>query len=194
MRIATLKRTMLACAAGLPLAAAAAPEELPAAGVWQKHEYTFSYAGFTSHYSCDGIADKVKLLLLASGARDDLKVRGSCSDPLGAPSRIAVARASFHTLAPEAAAPPAAAGEAVARAPGAWKAVAYREREPHWLEAGDCELVEQFDRELLPLFATRNRQSRMTCIPHAFALGAISLSFEVFAPLPKPRAAPAATP
>jgi hypothetical protein len=196
MRIGTLAGTIVAFAAAMPLAAAAAPDEQPLPGVWQKHEYTLSYAGFTSHYSCDGIADKVRLLLLAAGARDDLKVRGSCSDPLGAPSRISIARATFHTLAPEAAAaaPPAgAAAEPVVRAPGVWKAVEFKHLEPNWLEAGDCELVEQFDRELLPLFTTRNRQSRMTCVPHQHQLGSIALRFEVFAAVPKPRSA-AATP
>jgi hypothetical protein len=188
----TLGRAILAFAAALPLAAAAAPDEVPAAGIWQPHEYTFSYAGFTSHYSCDGIADKLKQLLRAAGAREDLTVRGSCSDPLGGPSRIAVARVSFHTLAPAVAGTPPPAGAAAA--PGAWKVVEFRDREPSWVESGDCELIEQFDRELLPLFATRDRHSRMTCVPHTVQLGAISLRFEVFAPLPKPRSAAVAVP
>src|SRR5258708_4005214 len=38
-------------------------------GVWQKHEYSFVFMGFTSTYSCDGLADKLKLLLTAAGAR-----------------------------------------------------------------------------------------------------------------------------
>ncbi len=43
--------------------------------MWQKHEYTFAYLGFTSTYSCDGLADKLKILLIASGARKDSKSR-----------------------------------------------------------------------------------------------------------------------
>ena len=42
-------------------------------GVWQKHEYSFAYMGFTSTYSCDGLADKIKLLLITAGARQDAK-------------------------------------------------------------------------------------------------------------------------
>lgn len=200
MRIQRLGRMLLVFATCGSFAAVASTDEKPVAGVWQKHEYVFSYAGFTSQYSCDGIADKVKLLLLAAGARDDLSVRGSCSDPRGSASRIAVARATFHTLAPAPVAPTASdtpgAGPtaAVDGAAGAWKAVAFKERAPSWLEAGDCELVEQFDRELLPLFTTRNRQSHMTCVPNQYQLGSITLRFEVFAPLPKPRAAPTVVP
>ena len=194
MRTHGLERLVLTLAAWLPLAALAATNEPPLPGVWQKHEYALSFIGVTSSYSCDGIADKVKLLLKAAGARDDVKVYGSCSSPLGGPSKISIARATFYTLAPE---PAAAAGRpdgaapaaAPERAPGAWKAVEFRDRTPGWLEGGDCELVEQFDRELLPFFTTRNHQSHMTCVPHEYQLGAISVQFEAFAPLPRPRAA-----
>ena len=42
-------------------------------GVWQKHEYSFQFLGFTSTYSCDGLASKLKVLLIAAGARADAK-------------------------------------------------------------------------------------------------------------------------
>ena len=199
MRTHGLERMVLSLAACLPLAALAAADEPPLAGVWQRHEYTLAYDGFTSHYSCDGIADKVKLLLRAAGARADVKVSGSCSSPLGAPSRIAIARATFYTLSgPGAAptAPPAGAAPAAAPAnvPGAWKAVEFRDGAPSGLEMGDCELVDQFERELLPFFTTRNRESHMACVPHTYQLGAISLRFEAFAPLPAAAAAARAMP
>ena len=51
--------------------------------VWQKHEYSFAFLGFTSTYSCDGLADKLKLLLLAAGARHNVKSRaGACASGL----------------------------------------------------------------------------------------------------------------
>jgi hypothetical protein len=201
MRSQILGRATLALAACLPFAAVAGADEAPLMGVWQKHEYVLGYAGFTSHLSCDGVEGKVKRLLLAAGARDDLKVVGSCTDPLGSASRIAVARVTFHTLVPEqraAAAPAAEAGatpdEAPERAAGAWKAVEFSEGTPSWLEFGDCELVEQFDRELLPFFATRNHHMRMSCLPNYYTLGAISVRFETFAPLPQARTGRPATP
>src|ERR1700689_2245195 len=42
-------------------------------GVWQKHEYSFQFLGFTTTYSCDGLASKLKDLLIAAGARADAK-------------------------------------------------------------------------------------------------------------------------
>lgn len=191
--------TALALAAALPLAAIA--DEAPVMGVWQEHQYVFDYSGFTSHFSCDGVRDKVKRLLLAAGARDDLTVVGSCTNQVGSASRIAVARATFHTLRPEpgAAAPPAPrAGTTPEAAPeralGTWKAVELGDGAPSWLEFGDCEIVEQFDRELLPFFATRNHRARMTCRPNYYTLGAFSVRFEAFGPLPKPAAERPATP
>ena len=29
-------------------------------GTWQSHKYTFQFLGFTSTYSCDGLADKLR--------------------------------------------------------------------------------------------------------------------------------------
>ena len=49
-------------------AAATADAPPGGAGIWQKHEYSFVSMGFTSTYSCDGLADKLKRLLLAAGA------------------------------------------------------------------------------------------------------------------------------
>ncbi len=189
-----LGRMALVLAAAAPLAAQAASDAPPVQGVWTKHDYTLTYAGFTSHYSCDGIESKVKMLLQAAGARDDLKVRGSCSSPLGSPSRISVAHITFYSLTPDTGAPsaPPAAGAKPEAPPepgvGAWKTVELRQGKPNWLEGGDCELVEQFDHELLPMFATRNHDVHMTCVPHEYTLGSISVRFEVLAALPKPKA------
>ncbi len=192
-----MRTQILACVlgsvmAGAPLAAMA--EEAPVQGVWIKHEYLLSYAGFTSHYSCIGIEDKVRDLLLAAGARDDVKVVGSCSNPMEGPSRITAARMTFYTLAPpgtEQPVPKPKKGRPATPAPppepgtGMWKTVEWRNKTPYWLEYGDCELVDQFDREVLPMFTTRNHQSHMTCVPHEVMLGGIQVRFEVLAPLPK---------
>lgn len=46
-----------------------AADQPSAPGLWQKQEYSFLFMGFTTTYSCDGLADKLKLLLIAAGAR-----------------------------------------------------------------------------------------------------------------------------
>jgi hypothetical protein len=152
------------------------------AGVWQKHEYSFAFLGFTSTYSCDGLADKLKLLLIASGARPDAKARaGACAAGFGRPDKFARADLTFYTLAP-AAANPSTDAPAI---DGAWKPVALAYQQPRDIGRGDCELVEQFRSNVLPLFNARNIDNRTTCIPYQESGSEIDLKFEAFSAAPK---------
>jgi hypothetical protein len=150
-------------------------------GVWQKHELSFVFLGFTSTYSCDGLADKVKLLLIAAGARSDAKSRpGACASGFGRPDKFARAELKFYTLAPDS---DAKASEGP-RVDGAWRPVTLAAHSPRELGTGDCELIEQFRDTVLPLFATRNLENHTTCIPHQESGSVIDLKFDSFAALP----------
>jgi hypothetical protein len=149
-------------------------------GVWQKHEYNFQFLGFTTTYSCDGLASKLKVLVIAAGARADAKsTSGGCARGYGVPDKFARASLKFYTLAPVAdgqnASPPVN---------GAWRTVAIADRSPRDIALGDCELIEQFRDKVLPMFTTRNVDSRMTCIPNQLSGSAVNLKFDVFAGLP----------
>src|ERR1700727_3789592 len=77
------------------------PAANPQQGAWQKHEYSFQYLGFTTTYSCDGLASKLRIILLAAGAREDAKaISDGCARGFGTPDRLARARLTFYTLAP----------------------------------------------------------------------------------------------
>ena len=182
--------------AGLLLAgtALAEPAATPASGagsgpgVWQDHQIELAYMGFTSRYSCDGLQSKLELLLRQLGARADAKVTAfGCDRGFGTPSRFPRATMKFATLQPldggngTAAAAPAASVTPVA---GVWRAVQLAPHRPFNLEDGDCELMEQFRDKVLPLFATRNQQLSLTCVPHQDN-GPFSLQLQVFA-LPPP--------
>jgi hypothetical protein len=150
-------------------------------GSWQSHDYQFHYMGFTSTYSCDGLADKLTLLLRLAGAGPDSKAIPLCSRGFGAPDRLAEARLKFSTLkSSNATASPS--GPEVA---GTWRHVEFAPRHPFELQTGDCELVEQFHDHLLPLFDTRNVQSDISCVPHQESGSRYSLSFDVLVPAPK---------
>jgi hypothetical protein len=150
-------------------------------GVWQKHVYTFQFMGFTTTYSCDGLADKVKVLLLAAGARSDSKSQpGVCSRGWGLPDKFAQANLTFYTLVP-------AGGDSSADGTpvnGTWRSVRFAVRSPRELAPGDCELIEQFRTMVLPMFATRNIDSRTTCVPHQESGSVFNLKFESFAAMP----------
>jgi hypothetical protein len=152
----------------------------PEQGVWQKHEYSFQFLGFTTTYSCDGLASKLKVLLIAAGARADAKsTSGACARGYGAPDKFARAYLTFYTLAPvangENSSPPTN---------GVWRQVALADRSPRELRLGDCELVEQFRDKVLPMFTTRHVENQMTCVPKQLSGSVINLKFEVFATMP----------
>src|SRR6267154_4119568 len=70
------------CAAATPQAAApTAVTGIPMAAVWREQHLEFFYMGRTSRYSCDGLRDKVRAMLLDLGARRDVKIAAiGCED------------------------------------------------------------------------------------------------------------------
>jgi hypothetical protein len=149
-------------------------------GTWQSHKYTFQFMGFTTTYSCDGLADKLRIVLLAAGARADVKsTPGACASGFGRPDKFARADLTFYTLTP--AESGTAAGGGV---PGVWRPVTFAARQPQQLAVGDCELMEQFRHLVLPMFTTRNVVSNTTCIPYQDSGSNIDLRFESFTAVP----------
>jgi hypothetical protein len=146
-------------------------------GIWQKHEYTFRFLGFTSTYSCDGLADQLRVLLIAAGARRDSKSRaGVCASGYGRPDKLPQANLTFYTLTPV-----GSAGDAAEpRVLGTWRHAAIASRMPRELAVGDCELVEQFRTLVLPMFTVRNVDDHTTCVPHQESGSVINLKFETF--------------
>jgi len=163
----------------------------PSVGVWQKHEYRFAYMGFTSTYSCDGLAGKIKVLLIAAGARRDaISQPGACAGSFGQPDKFANATLTFYTLAPAAADAPAD----VKPVDAVWRPVSFSALPPRDLTRGDCELIEQFRHSVLPMFTTRNIEDHVTCVPHQLSGSNIDLRFEALAPPPAKPPAPPAVP
>jgi len=181
----------VAALAGWLLAGAAMAEPEAAPGIWQDHQIELTYMGFTSHYSCDGLQSKLEVLLRQLGAREDAKVTAyGCDRGFGTPSRFPRATMKFATLQPADAGSDAAAAAPAATpaAPvaGVWRAVQLSPHRPYTLDDGDCELMEQFRDKVLPLFATRDQQLKLTCVPHQ-DMGPFSLQMQVFALPPQPR-------
>jgi hypothetical protein len=152
-----------------------------ASGIWAKHKIQFNYLGFTSTYSCDGLQDKLRLLLRAAGARDDMKiVTFGCPGGFGRPSRFAAATLTFYTLKPATAGAADQAGSAVA---AKWRKVRLAPHQPNDLMQGDCELIEQFRDRVLPLFATRDAKNYTHCIPYQATGGSFNLQFQSLVPM-----------
>jgi hypothetical protein len=165
------------CAADAGSAPAAEGESQPA--VWTDKELTFVYMGFTTRYSCDGLRDKVRGVLLDLGAqKKDLKVQQlGCSSPTGRPDPFPGVRVKMRVLQP-------ASGTAADQTPvpAHWKPVDLKLRDSFTTDSGECELVEQIRHAIVPLFATRNVDLKTTCIPHQATAARPSLKLEVLAP------------
>ncbi|MEY4376181.1 MAG: hypothetical protein RJB26_731, partial [Pseudomonadota bacterium] len=137
------------------------------------------YSGFTTKYSCDGLADKVRGLLRALGARSDLRVGNyGCAALYGGPAEFPRVKLQFATLEPINGPAGAEPGGIV----GEWHPVRIDRDRPRVLEPGDCELLEQFRDRILPLFSTRAMDDHTRCIPYQLSGTSLSLGFEVFVP------------
>jgi hypothetical protein len=149
----------------------------PAWAVWTPKELRFTYMGFTSHYSCDGLRDKMRAILLQLGARPDMKLREiPCAGQLGRPTEFPGVTVNMNVLTPF---DPTKANATETPLPGHWKSVEITTDRDPLREAGDCELIEQVKSRVLPLFTTRNVEYRSTCVPNQLQIGGTLLKAEV---------------
>jgi hypothetical protein len=169
-------------APGAPAGATAqAPGAPPAAvatepAVWTQKEVQFTYMGFTTHFTCDGLRDAVREMLLQLGARkDDLKVyEQPCSRP-DHPDPFPGVKIKMSVLQPA----PATPGADAPIVEAYWKPIKLPSRAGTLDAAGQCELLEQFNRTVMPLFTTRNVDLHATCVPHQLEPVGTSLQAEV---------------
>jgi hypothetical protein len=171
-------------------AATARAEDAGVQAVWTPKKLQFTYMGFTARYSCDGLADKMKRVLLDLGARPDLKVTPiGCSGGFGRPSRFPGVSATVQVLEPVGDTSPGPDTTVVA---AHWKNVVVAPKGDPLNAAGDCELTEQVKQRILPMFSTRNIDYSSNCIPNQLQVGGTRLSSDVL--IADPPAAPAAAP
>ncbi len=113
---------------------------------WVEHDLQFTFMGFTTYYSCDGLRDKVRWIFEQLGVRPGFKLttRGCprANGPESAPGLRIVA-------ALPAAASPGTAGQFPARP----QRVEFRSSfNSNDLQDGDCELMQQLrDRVFVPM-------------------------------------------
>lgn len=166
----------------------------PVAAVWKEQHLNFTYMGRTSHYSCDGLRDKVLAMLMDLGARRDMKispvdcveVRPAARAGQSGPSLALV----FSSPAlPDAAAQPLHAGDLAAVdarfEPFMLTSDAFRN-----LSLADCELVEEFARQILPKLAARDVKSDITCAPYQQNGSRFLLRGQILRALPRAEQSP----
>jgi hypothetical protein len=153
----------------LPLRAAGVGTGNPLLAVWKEQRLDFSYMGRTARYSCEGLRDKMRSLLLDLGARRDLKVSLlGCNESaplrhgyLG--PRLSIVFSS--PVLPDSAAQPLHAGD-LSAVEARYESFTLTSDAFRNYGVGDCELVEEFARQILPKFATKDVKQDITCIPY----------------------------
>jgi hypothetical protein len=140
--------------------------------VWMPRQVSFVYRGFTTHYSCDGLRDKIHKMLSKLGARN-LEVRKQ-----GCITGFPGVRVTMQVLVPASREHGKQTGSAVS---ARWRKVVLMRSTASLQQQGDCELMEQFKETFLPLFDTRRISFESNCIPHEVDFGN-HLSAEVLMP------------
>ncbi len=154
------------------------------AGTWQRHQVTFSYYGVTSLYTCSGLEDQVRQILLHIGARKDLNVTASgCPGPFGTPSHTAWVKADFYTLAQS----PDAGGADSVKA--RWTPLEVTPRRPGFMGQGDCELIQGMKNLITQNFSLRDVEYRTSCFPHDLATDGFAVKGQALRVLPPPSGA-----
>ena len=170
-------------------ACGAAPSDTQPAK-WASRELRFTYVGFTTHYSCEGLRGQVRSILLQLGARKDLIVRESgCTSEAGQPETFPAVIAKFSVLEPVKPGAQQSGKAAEESVPAHWGPVRVMLGDPGLDHAGQCELLEQAQHQILPLFTTRNVDFQQSCVPHHLTPAGSRLQVEVLVADEK-RAAP----
>lgn len=171
-----MKRAALAAVLAAMCASAAAnaadSAAAPSSASWVEKEVNFRYVGFTTRYTCDGLRDRMRQILLELGARDDLKLTSYGCVGAPSPGTTPGVQIVMHVLQP----PGASSGQTVATH---WKTVDLLADRDLLDAARDCELIAQLDRDVLPLFAARHVEYRATCSVHTPLVGGTRLKADV---------------
>jgi hypothetical protein len=152
-----------------PTVAPPAPAGNPRAAVWKDQRVEFLYVGRTSRYSCDGLRDKVRAMLLDLGARRDLSIVavgcGGYDRRAAGPAGLRLKIEFSSPALPEPRAKPVRDGDLAALdarfQPFRVASDAFR-----GMGIGDCELVQQFAQQLLPKLAVRDVHQDIACVPY----------------------------
>jgi hypothetical protein len=179
----------VAPAAGPPAAGSRTPEGrgVPMPAVWREQRVEFYYRGRTSRYSCDGLLEKVRAMLLELGARRDVKIVPlRCTDSdrheRAAGSRIIIVFSS--PALPDAAAKPLHASD-LAAIDARFENFTITSDAFRNMGIGDCELVQEFTRQILPKLTARNVKRDIVCVPYEPSNSRFFVRGEILKNLPR---------
>jgi hypothetical protein len=182
----------------------AAVADAPADGesveaVWKPQQMNFEYRGYSTAYSCRSLENKLELILRSVGAREDLQLIGyACDEQIGT-ARFQIALQSPVVASAENVRELTAhdtKDELVARVNGeklpsaadlprftaVWKTVSFAHDRRMRLERGDCELVQQLRRQILPRISVHIVKDHVRCSSSMGNIGPPRLTVSALVP------------
>jgi len=217
LRIGPALLALAAAGVAAPAGAQTAADASPAGAaptvnaVWTEHEFSFTYFGLGTYYSCGGLEGKIEYILTALGARQEPWVQVNCIDGPGvqlmptARIKVAVpteatpellarleADKSKRELVAKVKGKGTAIDVATAQFPAERRIVEFEGRRLRHINDGDCELFDQLLPQVLePLGIREAPGSSLMCIPRQSQLGAVRLRLESLHAKPAAAAQPA---
>ena len=127
---------------------------------WQVHQVRFRFVGLSTAYTCDSIEHTLSRLLKILGARDDVRAETSCTNGRN-PNRVHRVKLAFAM--PVLSEGSDLSGEVF---PARWEDVKVVGHSSRYLDHGDCELLEQFERQVMPKLQIKNVGRKIRCLPY----------------------------
>lgn len=174
-----------AWAAALLLGAGSASAQSPESdtaieAVWKPQRMNFAYHGYSTLYTCRSLQDKLETILMNVGARGDIQLRAYSCDDEQSIARFEIALESPVEATPEnirelttydatdellarVRGQHLATAEDVQRFPAVWKTVSFNHSREMKLAPGDCELVLQLRRHILPRMSVQIVRDGVRC-------------------------------
>jgi hypothetical protein len=174
--------------------------------IWKHQEISFYFQSFTTFYSCTGLEGKLERVMRALGVYAKVRVRSAdCTSPFARMPRV-----TMNVVSPVEATPEAYAErdknksvreltervkggksthplDSLEEFPAQWRKVSLT-RGRLALEPGDCELIEELQRKVLPKLAVRVTDDDLRCSPNQLTLGQPRLEVDALVEMPKPDA------
>lgn len=195
--------TLAALLALVPAAVMADSTEEEVTAVWKAQQVNFEYRGYSTMYSCRSLEDKLEIILRTVGARENVRLQSYiCDEQLGiarfqismqspvVASEENIRELTTHDSKDELVARvngaqlPSAAD--LERFPAVWKKVSFARDRYMRLERGDCELVEQLRRQILPRMSVQVVKDNIRCSSAFGNIGSPRLIVSALVPAKEP--------
>jgi hypothetical protein len=196
-----VRAAVLLLAAGVASAQPSVDETVVEA-VWKPQRMNFVYRGYSTLYSCSSLQRKLEKILMTVGARGGIELRTyACDD------QLSVARFQIVLTSPVEATPEnvqelttydsrdqliarvhgerLANAEDLPRFPAVWKTISFARSREMKLAPGDCELVRELRRHILPRMSVQIVSDQVRCSPFG-NIGKPQLTVSALVPLQNP--------